>query len=149
MNLLPDKSINLVITDPPFAIDSKAMRSNYSWAQSRVLEGYTEVRKDLYYDFTVKWVREVHRLLNAPGSMYVFSGWNNRKDILVAPGRDRLHHRQPHHLEAPVRRADQAQVRYIALALSVCLQGRREAEAVPAKGVPRVVEDRGSSTLVW
>lgn len=83
MRLLPDKCIDLVITDPPFAIDFKAKRSNYNRTQSRVLEGYNEVRKDQYHGFTGKWMREVFRLLKTSGSMYVFSGWNNLKDILV------------------------------------------------------------------
>jgi site-specific DNA-methyltransferase (adenine-specific) len=84
MSLLDNESIDLVITDPPFAIDFKARRSNYNRTQSRVLEGYNEVHKSQYYDFTVRWMREVYRLLRASGSMYVFSGWNNLKDILVA-----------------------------------------------------------------
>jgi site-specific DNA-methyltransferase (adenine-specific) len=84
MKVLPDGSIDLVITDPPFAIEFKAKRSNYNRTQSRVLEGYNEIPRDQYYDFTAKWMREVHRLLKDSGSMYVFSGWNNLKDILVA-----------------------------------------------------------------
>lgn len=84
MKLLPDASVDLVVTDPPFAIDYRAKRSNYNRTQSRVLEGYNEVPKERYYGFTVGWMREVYRLLNESGSMYVFSGWNNLKDILVA-----------------------------------------------------------------
>ena len=40
MTKLPDNSIDLVITDPPFAIDFKAQRSNYNRTSSRVLGGY-------------------------------------------------------------------------------------------------------------
>lgn len=84
MKLLSDGSIDLVITDPPFAIDFKAKRTNYNRTQSRVLEGYNEIPKGKYRDFSLKWMGEVHRLLKESGSMYVFSGWNNLKDILVA-----------------------------------------------------------------
>lgn len=84
MKLLPDQSIDLVITDPPFAIEFKAKRSNYNRTQSRVIEGYNEIPRERYYDFTLQWMKEVHRLLKDSGSMYVFSGWNNLKDILVA-----------------------------------------------------------------
>jgi len=84
MKLLPDSSIDLVITDPPFAIEFKAKRSNYNRTQSRVIEGYNEIPRKQYFDFTLQWMREVPRLLKDSGSMYVFSGWNNLKDILVA-----------------------------------------------------------------
>jgi len=84
MKQLPSNSIDLVITDPPFAIDFKAKRSNYNRIQSRVLEGYHEIPKEKYYEFTLQWMREVYRILKESGSMYVFSGWNNLKDILNA-----------------------------------------------------------------
>lgn len=84
MRKIPDNSIDLVITDPPFAIEFKAKRSNYNRSQTRVLEGYQEIPKEKYYEFTLQWMKEVYRLLKEPGSMYVFSGWNNLKDILIA-----------------------------------------------------------------
>ncbi len=84
MKLIPSNTIDLVITDPPFAIDFKARRSNYNRTQSRVLEGYNEIQQEKYYEFTFQWIREVYRILKEAGSMYVFSGWNNLKDILIA-----------------------------------------------------------------
>lgn len=84
MEYIPHNTIDLIITDPPFAIDFKARRSNYNRTQSRVLEGYNEIPQDKYYNFTLQWMREVHRVLKESGSMYVFSGWNNLKDILTA-----------------------------------------------------------------
>jgi len=84
MKQILNNSIDLVITDPPFAIDFKAKRSNYNRTPSRVLEGYKEIPKDRYYEFTLQWMNEVYRILKDSGSMYVFSGWNNLKDILNA-----------------------------------------------------------------
>ncbi|MBI4712703.1 MAG: site-specific DNA-methyltransferase [Planctomycetes bacterium] len=84
MKNLPANIIDLIITDPPFAIDFKAQRSNYNRTASRVLEGYNEIPKEKYYHFTLQWMREVYKLLKESGSMYVFSGWNNLKDILNA-----------------------------------------------------------------
>lgn len=84
MQILKPESIDLIITDPPFAIEFKAKRANYHRLESRVLEGYTEIAKNEYYDFTMKWVSEAYRVLKKSGSMYVFSGWNNLKDILMA-----------------------------------------------------------------
>jgi len=84
MKYIPASKIDLVITDPPFAIEFKAKRSNYNRTQSRVLEGYNEIPKEKYYEFTLQWMKEVYRILKDSGSMYVFSGWNNLKDILTA-----------------------------------------------------------------
>ena len=83
MKLIPKNKIDLVITDPPFAINFKAKKANYNRTQSRVLEGYNEISPENYYDFTLKWMSEVFRILKDSGSMYVFSGWNNLKDILT------------------------------------------------------------------
>jgi len=84
MKHISDNTIDLVVTDPPFAIDFKAKRNNYHRTQTRVLEGYNEIQKEEYYNFTFKWMKEVYRILKESGSMYVFSGWNNLKDILIA-----------------------------------------------------------------
>lgn len=82
MRELPEESIDLIVTDPPFAIDFKAQRSNYNRKGSRVLEGYSEVQADEYLEFTQSWMGEAYRLLKSSGSAFVFSGWNNLKDIL-------------------------------------------------------------------
>ena len=84
MKEIPPESIDLIVTDPPFAIDFKAKRNNYNRTQERVLEGYNEIPKEEYYGFTLSWMREAHRILKRTGSMYVFSGWTNLKDILNA-----------------------------------------------------------------
>lgn len=84
MKHIPNNMIDLVITDPPFAIDFKARRNNYHRTISRVIDGYNEVPKEEYPRFTFQWMKEVYRVLKESGSMYVFSGWNNLKDILIA-----------------------------------------------------------------
>ncbi len=84
MRYIADNGIDLIITDPPFAIEFKAKRSNYNRTASRVIEGYNEIPKEEYCNFTIKWMKEVYRILKETGSMYVFSGWNNLKDILIA-----------------------------------------------------------------
>lgn len=81
---LPDACIDLVITDPPFAIDFEAQRTNYNRTGSRVLTGYREVERSDYQRFTVEWMTQAARLLRPSGSMYMFSGWNHLKDILIA-----------------------------------------------------------------
>jgi len=84
MKAIPDETIDLVVTDPPFAIDFKAKRGNYNRIGSRVLEGYKEITKENYYEFTLNWMSQCFRILKEGGSMYVFSGWNNLGDILNA-----------------------------------------------------------------
>lgn len=84
MKLLPQNKIDLIVTDPPFAIDFKATKQNYNRTASRVMQGYNEIKQKDYYDFSVKWMEQAFRILKESGSMYVFSGWNNLKDILSA-----------------------------------------------------------------
>jgi site-specific DNA-methyltransferase (adenine-specific) len=84
MKLIPSDKIDLIITDPPFAIDFKAKKANYNRISSRVIQGYNEIKTKDYYDFTFNWMEEAFRILKTTGSMYVFSGWNNLKDILSA-----------------------------------------------------------------
>ena len=84
MKGIPDEKVDLVVTDPPFAINFKAKKTNYNRTASRVLPGYNEIKPEDYYDFTNAWMREAYRILKKSGSMYVFSGWNNLKDILLS-----------------------------------------------------------------
>ena len=84
MKSIPKNKIDLVITDPPFAINFRAKKANYNRKQSHVLEGYNEISAENYYDFTLEWMSQVHRILKESGSMYLFSGWNNLKEILMA-----------------------------------------------------------------
>ena len=84
MQKIPKSKFDLVITDPPFAINFKATKANYNRTASRVIQGYNEILPENYYDFSFNWMSEVFRILKESGSMYVFSGWNNLKDILSA-----------------------------------------------------------------
>lgn len=84
MKTIPDETIDLVVTDPPFAINFKAKKANYNRTASRVLSGYNEITKENYYEFTLNWMSQCFRILKESGGMYVFSGWNNLGDILNA-----------------------------------------------------------------
>ena len=79
---IPGGVIDLIITDPPFAIDFKAHRENYNRNGANVLEGYHEIPEAHYQEFTHRWMTEAARVLAPDGSMYVFSGWNRLHDIL-------------------------------------------------------------------
>jgi len=64
---IPAQSVDLCLTDPPFAIDFKAKRGNYNRKDSRVLEGYCEVSGKDYLAFTRNWMTEVKRVLKEDG----------------------------------------------------------------------------------
>lgn len=93
---LPAASCDLIITDPPFAIEFGAKRSNYNRTASRVLEGYNEISSDDYLQFSRDWLKQARRVLKSSGSMFIFSGWNNLKDILIAA--DELGFQQVNHI---------------------------------------------------
>ena len=84
MKLVSKNKIDLIITDPPFAINFKAKTANYNRKESSVIPGYAEIKPEDYYDFTFAWMSQAFRILKESGSMYVFSGWNNLKDVLRA-----------------------------------------------------------------
>ncbi len=84
MAQMPAQSVDLVITDPPFAIDFKASRANYNRAENRVMAGYHEIQSLDYRAFTLAWLAQATRVLKDSGSMYIFSGWNHLKDLLIA-----------------------------------------------------------------
>ena len=85
MRRIGDSAIDLIVTDPPFGIGFGAAKSNYNRAGSLVLGGYGEVGAgDDYHRFSLAWMRQAYRVLKDTGSMYVFSGWNNLKDVLAA-----------------------------------------------------------------
>ena len=62
MKLISKNKIDLVITDPPFAINFKAKKANYNRTESRVIEGYNEILPEDYYDFTLQWMSEIFRI---------------------------------------------------------------------------------------
>ena len=87
MEAVDGSTVDLIVTDPPFGIGFGAAKANYNRAASFVLGGYGEVSAGgdgNYYRFSLAWMRQAHRVLKDTGSMYVFSGWNNLKDVLAA-----------------------------------------------------------------
>ncbi|MFA5222499.1 MAG: site-specific DNA-methyltransferase, partial [Methanoregula sp.] len=62
---IPAGSVDLIITDPPFAIDFKAQRLNYNRKGSNVLEGYQEIPEEEYGQFTRTWMQEASRVLSS------------------------------------------------------------------------------------
>ncbi|MBR1857866.1 MAG: site-specific DNA-methyltransferase [Selenomonadaceae bacterium] len=59
---IPDRSINLIITDPPYNLNK-----NYGNYQD-------DLKFNEYLDFSRKWLREAKRILTDDGSIYIFMG---------------------------------------------------------------------------
>ncbi len=79
---IPDGYVDLIITDPPFAIGFSPRRENYNRTAGNVLDGYREISPGQYAEFTSSWIAEAYRVLSNDGSIYIFSGWNHLRDIL-------------------------------------------------------------------
>ncbi len=59
---IPDKSINLIVTDPPYNLNK-----NYGNNQDKL-------EFDEYLDFSRKWLTETKRILKDDGTIYIFMG---------------------------------------------------------------------------
>jgi site-specific DNA-methyltransferase (adenine-specific) len=77
-------SIDLVITDPPYGIDGDKLHKHYNRKESNVIDGYVEIPKEEYQEFSIKWIKECERVLKPSGSMYIVSGYSCLREILNA-----------------------------------------------------------------
>lgn len=81
---LSDNSVDLIITDPPYGISGDTLHKHYHRKESNVIDGYVEVKKSEYFDFSLQWIQQAERVLKPGGSMYIVSGYSNLIDILNA-----------------------------------------------------------------
>ncbi len=81
---LLDNSIDLIITDPPYGIDGDKLHKHYNRKEDFVIDGYVEIPKEEYAEFSLKWIKEAERVLKPGGSIYIVSGYTNLVDILNA-----------------------------------------------------------------
>jgi site-specific DNA-methyltransferase (adenine-specific) len=70
-----EKSVDLMVCDPPFGIHESKFERHYK-RKKMVVEGYEEAPFD-YYSFSKDWIHEAVRILKNNGSMYIISGWSN------------------------------------------------------------------------
>lgn len=85
INDLPDRSIDLILTDPPFAIKhGKKKTITYNRNSNKVMEGYNEVSSQDYSQFSENWILPAFKKLTKYGILIIISGWSNQKDILNA-----------------------------------------------------------------
>ncbi len=81
---IPDDSVDLIITDPPYGIDGDRLHKHYNRKEGFVLDGYIEVPGEEYADFSVQWIEQAARILRPGGTLYVVSGYTNLIHILNA-----------------------------------------------------------------
>ena len=81
---LEKRIANLIVADPPFAIDFQKVGGLYNRKNRNVLKGYHEVGREDYFDWTCEWLAECRRVLSDNGAMFLVSGWSNLRDILNA-----------------------------------------------------------------
>lgn len=87
---LKDNSIDLIITDPPYGIEGDKLHRHYNRDESKVIDGYVEIPKEEYPEFTMQWIKEAERVLKPGGSIYIVSGYTNLIHILNALQSTRL-----------------------------------------------------------
>lgn len=81
---LETESVDLIVTDVPFAINGDKLHKHYNRKEEFVIDGYVEYDINEYFDFCRKWIKEAERVLKVGGSIYIVSGWTNLIDILNA-----------------------------------------------------------------
>ncbi len=86
MQAMQSKCVDLIVADPPFGIEFDGRGSQYNRKQEFVVEGYREIAAN-YDAFTNAWVAELPRIMKITASAFIFSGWTNLKDVLVAADR--------------------------------------------------------------
>ena len=76
-------SVDLLIADPPFAIDEQRLVRFYTKYPDRVIPGYVFAPDD-YYRFSIAWMLQAYRVLKQHGSMYIITGWSQGHIIQTA-----------------------------------------------------------------
>jgi DNA modification methylase len=88
INQLPDASLDMILTDPPFGIKhGKVKTSNYNRKEEGVMVGYKEIEQKDYEAFCQKWITPCYDKLKKTGTMIIISGWSNQEFILTAARR--------------------------------------------------------------
>jgi len=81
---VPDGSVDLIFTDPPYGIKGDELDVHYHRDESNVVPGYVDVPLETYGSFSRDWITEAARCLRPGGSIYIVSGYTNLHHILNA-----------------------------------------------------------------
>ena len=83
---VPDHSVDLILTDPPFGLNEVQFdQKHYNRSSQQVIQGYKEAPSDISYEaWAFSWIKEFDRILKPNGSVLIVSGWTNEADIQYA-----------------------------------------------------------------
>ena len=81
---IKNNSIDLIITDPPYGIHGDRLHRHYNRNEEFVMDGYVEIPRADYADFSIRWIKEAERVLRPGGSIYIVSGYTHLIDLLNA-----------------------------------------------------------------
>lgn len=91
MKKLPEKSIDLVVTSPPYNLlnstgNGMKTKSNKMWKSCRLIGGYDIYTDDMPYDEYIQWQREVlsecMRLLKNDGAIFYNHKWRVQAGLI-------------------------------------------------------------------
>ncbi|MBQ7560248.1 MAG: site-specific DNA-methyltransferase [Synergistaceae bacterium] len=91
MQKIPDKSIDLIITSPPYNLKNSTgngMKNGScgKWANAALIKGYSTYDDNMPYDKYVKWQREclseMMRLINDDGAIFYNHKWRVQNGLL-------------------------------------------------------------------
>jgi len=81
---LPDNSVDLIITDPPYGINGDQLHAHYNRDEHFVVGQYIEVPAARYKAFSREWIAQAERVLRPGGQLYVVSGYTHLHHVLNA-----------------------------------------------------------------
>lgn len=79
---IPDNSVDLILTDPPYGINYKSGRQGIDRVKSVKGEGDIKIRKSYFNSIIgddvldLTWLKEAYRVLKNNSAMYVFCHWS-------------------------------------------------------------------------
>ena len=84
VSYIPDDSVDLIISDPPYGIDGANLHKHYNRKENYVIDGYIEVPLYEYETFSNQWIAQAARILKPGGCIYIVSGYTNLHHVLGA-----------------------------------------------------------------
>lgn len=85
MKSLPDKSVDLVIADPPYNLskgnhwkwDNSVKLNGFGGNWKKVMEDWDNMTLADYWSFTEAWLQQVQRVLKPTGSLWIYGTYHN------------------------------------------------------------------------
>lgn len=80
---IPDESIDLIVTDPPYNVSNKGKFEIKEKQYKRICEEWDVFTKEEYLKFTIQWLKECNRVLKNGGAIYVTGAFHNIFDTFI------------------------------------------------------------------